>query len=376
MISLARRNHDRGSKHTVAPVCRCRPMGVPIIGVPDPTTHGHSPHLHGGGPVLRGGIHHPRRAPAGAGQPRRGYPRPGRRPVRGQLRPPRGLGLLVCGLDRGPGMRPARGRRARQRQTRRHHRGGRGAVVGGAGGRGSAHRGGSPGRAAGTQTDRHHGCRGGSRRSADGSGPPRTCPAGCVPTTTRAPPPTPRPAQPAAPRPGTAPGDAPPTAPTRNRPPPGGWPGSPSRPPPHEPGAPPDPAPTPPRWSHPSDHRAHHPPTATDTPCAHLHQLGALGARQTLPAAGIDVVDLHPPAQARLADPQILRDLGDRLLTQAGELHSTTPELRRLRSRHGVTPLRDDPRLRTGVRGSGSGSPTTAAGRARRWAVVRRRGRR
>ncbi len=43
-MSLARRNQEMGSKHTVAPVCRWCPMGVPIIGVPDPTAHGHSPH--------------------------------------------------------------------------------------------------------------------------------------------------------------------------------------------------------------------------------------------------------------------------------------------------------------------------------------------
>jgi hypothetical protein len=91
----------------------------------------------------------------------------------------------------------------------------------------------------------------------------------------------------------------------------------------------------------------------------------ALSATRSL-AAGIDVIDAHPPAQARDADPQIPRDRRDRLLALAGERNNTTTELRRLRSRHGVTPLRDDPRLRTGVRETGSGSPRTREFAARR----------
>jgi hypothetical protein len=67
---------------------------------------------------------------------------------------------------------------------------------------------------------------------------------------------------------------------------------------------------------------------------------------------------------------------------RAGERNSTTPELRRLRGRHGETPLRDDPRLRTGVRETGSGSkpgqaPWRETGRATmRRVLAGRRGRR
>jgi hypothetical protein len=43
-ISFARRNHAIGSQHTVAAVTRCRPIGTPTIGEPDPAEYGHSPH--------------------------------------------------------------------------------------------------------------------------------------------------------------------------------------------------------------------------------------------------------------------------------------------------------------------------------------------
>jgi hypothetical protein len=65
----------------------------------------------------------------------------------------------------------------------------------------------------------------------------------------------------------------------------------------------------------------------------------------------------HPPAQARLADPQIGRDLRDRLLTRTGQVHCSTPELRRLGCRHPGLLSRGDHRLRFGVRESGAGSP-------------------
>lgn len=42
----------------------------------------------------------------------------------------------------------------------------------------------------------------------------------------------------------------------------------------------------------------------------------------------------HPPAQARLTDPEIGRDSRDRLLTRAGQIRCSTPELRRLGCRH------------------------------------------
>jgi hypothetical protein len=42
----------------------------------------------------------------------------------------------------------------------------------------------------------------------------------------------------------------------------------------------------------------------------------------------------HPVAQARLTDPEILRDLRDGLLPRPSQLDRPTPELRRLRCRH------------------------------------------
>lgn len=44
LISPARWNQLMGSQHTVAPVCRCRPSGTPVIGDPLPIAKGHSPH--------------------------------------------------------------------------------------------------------------------------------------------------------------------------------------------------------------------------------------------------------------------------------------------------------------------------------------------
>lgn len=67
---------------------------------------------------------------------------------------------------------------------------------------------------------------------------------------------------------------------------------------------------------------------------AQLNQLATLVAGDPVLAPGIDLVDGHPTAQTRLADPEILRDLRDRLVTTMGQLNSTAPELRRLGSRH------------------------------------------
>jgi len=62
--------------------------------------------------------------------------------------------------------------------------------------------------------------------------------------------------------------------------------------------------------------------------------LRSLVPGQPLDPAGVDIVGLHPAAQTRLRDPQITGDLRDRVLPGPGQLHSTTTELRRLRSRH------------------------------------------
>jgi hypothetical protein len=63
-------------------------------------------------------------------------------------------------------------------------------------------------------------------------------------------------------------------------------------------------------------------------------QLRALVGGQPGGAAGVDVVLLHPPPQARLGDPQIGGNLPDRLVTPAGQLHRSAAELRRLGCRH------------------------------------------
>lgn len=46
---------------------------------------------------------------------------------------------------------------------------------------------------------------------------------------------------------------------------------------------------------------------------AQLDQFPLLGARQSLLAGGVDSVLLHPAPQARLTDPQVPRDLSDRV---------------------------------------------------------------
>jgi integrase-like protein len=59
---------------------------------------------------------------------------------------------------------------------------------------------------------------------------------------------------------------------------------------------------------------------------------------QALLAAFVDIGLVHPPAQARLADPEILGDLRDRLLPTASQIHSSAPELQRLGSGHPELP--------------------------------------
>ena len=56
----------------------------------------------------------------------------------------------------------------------------------------------------------------------------------------------------------------------------------------------------------------------------------ALVGAEALLAAIVDVSDVHPTPQARLGDPEIPGNLRHRL----GRLHSMTPELRRMRTRH------------------------------------------
>jgi len=63
-------------------------------------------------------------------------------------------------------------------------------------------------------------------------------------------------------------------------------------------------------------------------------QLGRLVTRQGRPAKVIDVGLGHPVPQTRLRDPEILRDLADRLLPDLCELNRSLTELRRMRCRH------------------------------------------
>ena len=56
---------------------------------------------------------------------------------------------------------------------------------------------------------------------------------------------------------------------------------------------------------------------------AQLEELLALAACQGLPPAGVNVIDRHHPAQTRLTDPEIRRDLRDRLITGAQLTEST-----------------------------------------------------
>src|SRR5690606_11574241 len=78
LMRLARWNQLMGSQHTVAPVCRERPMGTPTMGAPAPTANGHSPQTCTLVPRYSSGGVTSRDAPP----PRPGQPRgPGRRTV-------------------------------------------------------------------------------------------------------------------------------------------------------------------------------------------------------------------------------------------------------------------------------------------------------
>ncbi len=72
-------------------------------------------------------------------------------------------------------------------------------------------------------------------------------------------------------------------------------------------------------------------------------------------AASIDRVAVHPVPKARPADPEITGGLADRV-SLGNEIQGSTPELRRVGSRHLTDSFRDDHRLTQGVRKSGSGS--------------------
>ena len=63
---------------------------------------------------------------------------------------------------------------------------------------------------------------------------------------------------------------------------------------------------------------------------------------------GVERVTRHPPAQARLADPQILRDRSHRRARLPGQRHRPTTELQRLGCRHlpDSSPRRSSPQLR------------------------------
>jgi Kef-type K+ transport system membrane component KefB len=63
---------------------------------------------------------------------------------------------------------------------------------------------------------------------------------------------------------------------------------------------------------------------------AQAPELLSLIGGQALALAGVDVGLLDPVAQRLVGDAQVARDLGDRALRGAGELHGFTPELRRL----------------------------------------------
>ena len=90
---------------------------------------------------------------------------------------------------------------------------------------------------------------------------------------------------------------------------------------------------------------------------AQLDKLLVLVCRDTGLATGVDRVAVHPVPQAGLADPEITGGLADRIAL-GNQIQSSTPELRRVGSRHLTDSFRDDHRLNSGVRETGSGSPT------------------
>src|SRR6266566_6811203 len=78
-------------------------------------------------------------------------------------------------------------------------------------------------------------------------------------------------------------------------------------------------------------------------PSSQLAQLGALVGGQALGLAGVDLSLALPVAQRLIGDPEILRDLGDRLVRDLDQLECFAPELRRVRRlalRHWTPPSR------------------------------------
>jgi hypothetical protein len=77
--------------------------------------------------------------------------------------------------------------------------------------------------------------------------------------------------------------------------------------------------------------------------------------RQTGLAAAVDRVTVHPIPKTGLADSEITGSLADRV-SLGDQIQGSTPELRRVGSRHLTDSFRDDHRLNSGVRKSGAGS--------------------
>src|SRR5690606_22051271 len=85
-------------------------------------------------------------------------------------------------------------------------------------------------------------------------------------------------------------------------------------------------------------------------------QLLLLSRSQPFPFPLVDIGLGHPPTQPRLRDPKILGNLSHRLQALTGQLHSTSPKLRRLRSRHSSSILGALRHQTVRVRRSGGGS--------------------
>jgi len=60
--------------------------------------------------------------------------------------------------------------------------------------------------------------------------------------------------------------------------------------------------------------------------------------------ARVDLGSMHPVAQTRIGDPEVLGDLGDRSITAPGHSHDVRAELLRMNSRHDRHPSSEDPR--------------------------------
>ena len=75
----------------------------------------------------------------------------------------------------------------------------------------------------------------------------------------------------------------------------------------------------------------------------------ALLIRQTGLATEVNLVTRHPVPKTALADPKTSSSLSDRV-PLSDHIQGTTPELRRVSSRHYTDSFRDDHRLTHGVR--------------------------